>query len=67
MAAMLKPLTTHYTHTYLHPYLYLSVHVYMQVCAGYTYVHPYLTKETLAFNLKGKMKNGGHVKTLNNT
>ena len=64
---MQKPLTTRYTHTYLHPYLYLSVLVYMHMSAGYTYVHPYLTKETLTSNLKGKRQHGHHAKTLNNT
>ena len=34
---------------------------------GYTYVHPFLTKETLASNLKGKRQNGCHAKTLNKT
>ena len=67
MAAMLKMLRTPYARSYLHPYLYLSVHVYMHMCAGYTYVHPYLTKETLTSNHKGKRQSGRHAKTLNNT
>ena len=45
-------------------WVYTCTSTWVQV---YTHVHQYLTKETLASNLKGKRQNVRHAKTNNNT
>ena len=45
-------------------WVYTCTSTWVQV---YTHVHQYLTKETLASNLKGKRKSVRHAKIINNT